>query len=119
MACPHVSGGAALLLGAGVSSADVLTTMLEGSVENAIIDLKAGDVNKMLYVGAGGPPPTPAPVPTPAPYNFVCDDGCDISDSYENDGYCDCANCEDEAAYTCTSCSGGCPTYCGGWKRCR
>lgn len=61
------------------------------------------------------PPPTPAP---PPPTNFVCDDGCDINDSYMNDGFCDCGNCEDEDSHTCSSC-GGCPTYCGGYKSCR
>jgi len=62
---------------------------------------------------AGVPQPT-----TPAPPNFVCDDGCDIYDSYVNDGYCDCSGCEDEDSYTCGSC-GGCPSYCGGFINCR
>lgn len=56
--------------------------------------------------------------PTPAPVNFKCNDGCDINDDYMNDGWCDCGECEDEDDNTCESC-GGCPTYCGGYERCR
>merc|ERR1719192_439600 len=72
MACPHVSGAAALVLGADNSknSAAVLQELLANAALNTISDLKAGDTNAMLYVGAGGAPPsppTPAPAPTPAP----------------------------------------------------
>eukprot|EP00808_Paulinella_micropora_P019175 g46712.t1 len=35
---------------------------------------------------------------TPAPSNFVCNDGCDINDSYLNDGYCDCKTCTKSTA---------------------
>jgi len=72
MACPHVSGAAALVLGADPSKnpAKVLQELLDNAALDTISDLKAGDTNAMLYVGAGGAPPTPptpAPAPTPAP----------------------------------------------------
>merc|ERR1719220_2601164 len=72
MACPHVSGAAALVLGADNSKnpQKVISDLLNDATLNAISDLKAGDTNALLYVGAGGAPPTPtteAPAPTPAP----------------------------------------------------
>jgi len=72
MACPHVSGAAALVLGADNSKnpAQVLQELLDNAALDTLSDLKAGDTNAMLYVGAGGAPPTPptpAPAPTPAP----------------------------------------------------
>merc|ERR1719220_2988897 len=72
MACPHVSGAAALVLGADNSKnpQKVLSDLLNDAALNTISDLKTGDTNALLYVGAGGAPPTPttqAPPPTPAP----------------------------------------------------
>jgi len=72
MACPHVSGAAALVLGADNSKTPqkVISDLLDDAALNAISDLKSGDTNALLYVGAGGAPPTPptqAPPPTPAP----------------------------------------------------
>lgn len=70
MACPHVSGAAALFLAAtpNLKAGDgVLEALKANAVWHAIDDLKYGDTNVLLYVGADGPPPTPAPVPTPAP----------------------------------------------------
>eukprot|EP00808_Paulinella_micropora_P005887 g61390.t1 len=43
--------------------------------------------------------------------DFVCNNGCDVQDYKLNDGFCDCASCEDEARWTCKSCT--CPTVCG------
>ena len=48
---------------------------------------------------------------------FKCDDGCQISSGYQNDGWCDCTNCEDEDNWKCSSC-GGCPSSCGDYKNC-
>jgi len=99
MACPHVSGAAALVLGADNSKnpQKVISDLLSDATRNVISDLKAGDTNALLYVGAGGAPPTPptqAPAPTPAPtgpcYSF-----------------CSAAYCQ-YAQYC-----GGCP-YCSG-----
>merc|ERR1712151_1190753 len=72
MACPHVSGAAALVLGADNSKSPqkVISDLLNDAALDTISDLKAGDTNALLYVGAGGappPPPTQAPPPTPAP----------------------------------------------------
>lgn len=67
MACPHVSGGAALVLQQNPSFnyAKVLEALHADAITDAIADLKAGDTNSLLYVGEGGPPPTPAPTPAP------------------------------------------------------
>merc|ERR1712038_2093694 len=67
MACPHVSGGAALILGADNSKSPqkVISDLLNDSVRNAISGLKSGDTNALLYVGADGAPPSPPTPPTP------------------------------------------------------
>lgn len=67
MACPHVSGGAALVLQRNPSfnSAKVLSTLQEDAINGAISDLRAGDTNKLLYVGGGSPSPPTPPAPTP------------------------------------------------------
>jgi len=62
MACPHVSGAAALLLGKEkeTSPADAIKTLVERAEKNAIKDLQSGDSNVFLWVGAGNAP-SPAP----------------------------------------------------------
>jgi len=69
MACPHVSGGAALVLGADSSKSPqkVISDLLDDAARNAISGLRSGDTNALLYVAAGGAPPTPPAPPTPAP----------------------------------------------------
>jgi len=72
MACPHVSGGAAIVLSGNPSmkSSAVLQELLDTAYLNVLTDLKAGDTNALLCVSEGGAPPTPptpAPAPTPAP----------------------------------------------------
>jgi len=69
MACPHVAGGAALVLEAdrNKQSAAVLQELLDTAYLNVLTDLKTGDTNALLCVAEGGAPPTPTPVPTPAP----------------------------------------------------
>merc|ERR1719517_197366 len=59
MACPHVSGGAALVLDADPTkkSAAVLSELLDNAVLNALTDLKSGDTNALLYVGEVDLPP--------------------------------------------------------------
>merc|ERR1712039_138281 len=56
MACPHVSGAAALVLGADNSKTPqkVISDLLDEAALNAISDLKSGDTNALLYVGARG-----------------------------------------------------------------
>merc|ERR1719414_2348554 len=81
MACPHVSGGAALVLEANPSmkASAVLQQLLDDAYLNVLSDLKFGDTNALLCVAEGGAPPTPTPQPTPAPPpgNWVVDgSGC-------------------------------------------
>jgi len=104
MACPHVSGAAALVLEADPSKkpAAVLAEMLDNAVLNALAGLRTGDTNALLYVGAGGPPPTPAPVPTPAPPPSVCGASSTGPDS---DGDCRCnsgSSCYEAGSSGCT-----------------
>jgi len=90
MACPHVSGAAALILEADPSktSAAILEEMLDNAVWNALSDLRTGDTNALLYVAQGGgggrPPPTPAPPPTPE----LCPSA--TSSGPDSDGDCRC-----------------------------
>merc|ERR1719150_93404 len=69
MACPHVAGGAALVLerNPGFNYAKVLETLQNEAIADQITDLRAGDVNRLLFVGEGGAPPSPPLPPTPAP----------------------------------------------------
>jgi len=62
MACPHVSGGAALVLteDPSRSPANVLEKLAERAITGAITDLKQGDTNTFLWVGSG-----PAPAASP------------------------------------------------------
>merc|ERR1719330_2251852 len=69
MACPHVSGGAALVLSADPTkkASAVLQELLDTAYLNVLTDLKTGDTNALLCVAEGGAPPTPTLAPTPAP----------------------------------------------------
>merc|ERR1719195_1404322 len=66
MACPHVSGGAALVLERNPSflAPKVLEELLNTARTDEISGLFGTDTNKELFVGEGG---APQPVPTPAP----------------------------------------------------
>jgi len=77
MACPHVSGAAALILGVDPSknSAKVLEDMLDNAARDVISGLRTGDTNALLYVGEGGAPPTP-PTPAPPPVTGPCYSFC-------------------------------------------
>jgi len=78
MACPHVSGAAALVLGVDPSknSAKVLQELMDKAAMNVISDLKSGDTNALLWVGEGSAP-TPAPTPAPPPGTWsVTGTGC-------------------------------------------
>merc|ERR550532_1905336 len=59
MACPHVSGAAALILGADNSKSPqkVISDLLDEATRDALTGLRAGDTNALLYVGAPAPPP--------------------------------------------------------------
>jgi len=69
MACPHVSGGAALVLGANPNQkpSAVLAKLLDDAYMNELTGLKRGDTNALLCVAEGGAPPGPAPSPVPSP----------------------------------------------------
>jgi len=71
MACPHVSGGAALVLEANpnMKAVKVVARLQENGVKGALTGLKRDDTNVLLYVAEGGAPPTP---PTPAPPAGEC-----------------------------------------------
>merc|ERR550539_448237 len=68
MACPHVSGGAALVLDADPSlkASNVVSELLSSAIMGAISDLKSGDTNALLWVGEGAPPSPPPTQPPPA-----------------------------------------------------
>jgi len=79
MACPHISGGAALVLEQNPTllSPQVLEQMLATAYTDEISDLRAGDTNKELYVGAGGAPqPVPTPAPPPGTFEVSSGTGC-------------------------------------------
>jgi len=88
MACPHVSGGAALILDEDPNKAPakVLSDLLNGAVKGAISGLKSGDTNALLFVGEGGPPPAPPAPPAECPFYCgmrlclldACVDNCDF-----------------------------------------
>jgi len=77
MACPHVSGGAALILEASPSlkAGGILDSMKASGATNVIEGLKNTDTNSFLYVGAGGAPPSPTVGP-PAPPSAECPSYC-------------------------------------------
>merc|ERR1719189_3172493 len=88
MACPHVAGGAALVLerNPGFNYAKVLEDLHATASTDYVKGLRVGDVNKMLYVGNDAPPPpgtvppTPAPPPPPANCPWFCDIICFMPD---------------------------------------
>jgi hypothetical protein len=59
MAAPHVAGGAALILGASpsLSPAQVWSQMSASSTPNKITNPGTGSPNRLLFTGAGSPPP--------------------------------------------------------------
>jgi len=84
MACPHVAGGAALVLSGNptMKSSAVLQELLDTAYLNVLSGLKTGDTNALLCVAEGGAPPTPTPAPTPAPApgSWVVEGtGCQVS----------------------------------------
>jgi len=96
MACPHVSGGVALLLQQNASwdTPEILSRLQSTSRTGFIDGLKRGDPDFFLWVGDGAAPtsaPTPAPAPTPPPPkcpSFAKEEEPDA------DGDCQCRNRE-------------------------
>merc|ERR1719497_171939 len=70
MACPHVSGAAAIVLDADPSkkASAVLAELLGNAAVGAISGLKSDDTNALLYVGEGGAPPAPPAPPASCPF---------------------------------------------------
>ncbi len=69
MASPHVCGGVAILLEAGVGPFDVLTVLLDVATPDKITD-DMGSPNYLLFVGGPSEPsmsPSPTGVPSPSP----------------------------------------------------
>merc|ERR1719512_436244 len=87
MACPHVSGGAALLLGANPSLTPgaVVEQLLDDAYLNVITDLRPGDTSALLCVAEGGAPPRPAPTPAPPAPPVQCPGYCPALCPY---GFC-------------------------------
>merc|ERR1719251_32163 len=79
MACPHVSGAAALLLAANPSmrASAVVSELLNNAEYNQISGLRSGDTNALLNVADNGAPTPPAPTPTaPTPTPPPSTGGC-------------------------------------------
>jgi len=103
MACPHVSGAAALVLGVDPSfnSAKVLEELYAKAAWGYITGLSGSDTNALLWVGEGvggtAPPPAPTPAPPPCMWTFsgtgcACVGNCIQSnnhpDNYGNNEAC-------------------------------
>lgn len=91
MACPHVSGAAALVLGenSGFTPAQVMADLADRAELGAISDLRVEDNNILLWVGSGAAPsPAPTPAPPPPP---MCPDFA-ANREPDSDGDCLCAN---------------------------
>lgn len=95
MACPHVSGGAALLLSTNplLTPFEVSEQLVDSAADDRIISgLQSGDVNKMLWVGTDAPPVAePAACPD---YGYGPDSDMDCR--------CKRGRCYENGAYGCT-----------------
>jgi len=88
MACPHVSGGAALVLSGNptMRASAVVTELLNKATRNAISGLRSGDTNALLNVAAGGSPsPTPPTPPSPPSNCYDYDTNCPY---WAGQGFC-------------------------------
>ena len=68
MACPHVSGAAALIfeeVGSNFTPEEVQDKLYLKSAEGYISDLKHGDINSLVHVGPAKPPKGDVPMPSP------------------------------------------------------
>merc|ERR1719245_175007 len=111
MACPHVSGAAALLLegNAGLTRDEILASMASSARVGFIAGLRPSDPDLFLWVGKD---PAPAPAPTPEP--LLCPEWSRYPEP-DSDGDCACPwgqTCSRDGGATknCPSSSG-----IGGW----
>lgn len=93
MACPHVSGAAALWLETNptLNKDQILSQMLTGGRKGFVAGRKPNDPDEFLWVGsepAPAPPPTTTPPPTPAPPPSLCP--ADTTSGPDSDGDCRC-----------------------------
>jgi len=90
MACPHVSGASALILGQNpnMQPADVYAEVLSRVEIGALGNMKEGDKNYLLWVGSG---PAPVPAPSPKPLPRICPDFA-ARQNPDSEGDCICAN---------------------------
>lgn len=95
MACPHVSGAAAILIESGVDSRDDIFASMEATGRTGLIfDLKEDDPDLFLWVGTEPPPPpatTLAPLKCPsfalyATPDIVGDCQCPFGNTCSTDG---------------------------------
>jgi len=95
MACPHVSGAAALLLESdpSLNKDQILTKLKDSSRKNLIQGLRRNDPTEFLWVGAEAPP-TPAPTPVPPP---VCPWYCSLRTCLTGSCQDNCDFCWDRA----------------------
>jgi len=99
MACPHVSGGAALLLEGNPSlkSNEILESMLATARKSLIGGLKADDPDEFLWVGVS---PAPVSPPTEAP---LCDAAISTGPDSDNDCRCNAGtSCHENGQSGCT-----------------
>jgi subtilisin family serine protease len=122
MACPHVSGAAALVLEADPTkkSSAVLQELLGNAATDAITGLQTGDTNALLYVGQRAPTPAPPPtpptpaVPTPAPTPPPTSCPSEFSTGPDWDGDCSCnagLRCYENGTEGCTGAYGKTPYF--------
>merc|ERR1719343_1219617 len=90
MACPHVSGGAALVLETNPSfdRDQVLDVLLANSRVDSVTGLYAYDTNNMLYVGSDAPPPAGNVTLPPPEHPGTCNRT--FSFGPYSDGDCEC-----------------------------
>jgi len=67
MACPHVSGAIALLLGDGVAVTDIAAKLSSSGTQGTVSDAKTDTPNIMLKVSGPDAPATPTSAPTMPP----------------------------------------------------
>jgi len=91
MACPHISGAAALVLATNPSMkpSAVMMALIDDAWTGVLTGLKGNDLNKLLYVAEGGAPPAP-PSTAKCPWH-----GCLLGCGVPPRGGCEfCSRCQ-------------------------
>jgi len=89
MACPHVSGAAALVLGEDNSKTPqkVISDLLNDATRDVLTGLKAGDTNALLYVGAERAPQVIVGVQSSSQFTSGAPAGYLPQDTNEDQGF--------------------------------